>query len=581
MVGFVTLDELVDTFESNHNVAVSWNEKNTHKELSYDNLHELIVNVSKGLDLLGLKKGDTVSIISGNNYLWHPISLGCNYNGLIDVPRDTDISLNELSYILNHSESRAVFVETKSVLDLINSNLGHFDFLEKTIFIGDSDDYFNVSNLVELGKNNLDFKKNKILSDDSSSIIYTSGTTGQPKGVELSHGNFVSNIHACTNLLDVSSSDKWLSILPKWHVLERTGGYVGLASGSEIFHSSLKELKTDLKNESPTLMVSVPRIWKSVYDGMRKQASSSKIGGFLFDKAPKLLYPIISSKLKSALGGQLRYAISGGGSLPVQIERFFRNMGVNILNGYGMTETSPVITAQDDINNSYGSVGKVVGDYNIKILDVDGSEVRSGIEGIIHANGDNLMKGYFKNQDETDKIINYDSSGNRWINTGDIGYINKSGDLVISGRAKEIIVLLSGENIYPEKIENELIKSRYIDSVVITGKDNWKELGALIVPNKDCLIDYCNSHNISYVDYDYSLLNNSDIMRLYKNEIYSLINSNKEFRIFERVGKFEFIIDPFNIGDELTHTFKLRRKEIENKYREKIDSLYSKIHERK
>lgn len=580
-----TLQDLVKSFSNYGNrTAISFRQDENIKRITYSELYNKIDCLARGFLSLGLANGDRIALISGNNPKWLETSLAINYAGLVDVPRGEQTSEQELAYILDHSESKIAIVEDESVLSRIkpenhSSIMGIFS-------IENVSEIPNTSKLEEIGKG---YRASipEVRSRDLASIIYTSGTTGVPKGVELTHENFASNIESTLKIIGVTPDDKFLSILPAWHVFERIMKYISSASGAETFHTNQRRLLSDLVEQNPTIVASVPRIWQMFYNGVMKKAEEDKtLKGsmlrFSLDNAVKyseskgrlsidklrwplhvLMDAVVLSKIREKLGTKFKYAISGGGALQKHVDTFFDAIGIEILEGYGLTETSPVVSVRRPGSRSLRNVGKLISGVEAKIIDKEsGEKIPDDKEGIICVMGPNVMKGYHKNLKETARVLSADG----WFNTGDRGYFTKKKELVITGREKEIIVLSNGENINPVPIESALMQSKYIDTAILTGQD-WRLLGVYIVPNFDALEKYCETENIFLQKNSLeTALSDEKITRLFKNEINALVSKKYGFQNYELVHAFSLLPNPFIPGKELTHTLKPRRAEIDRIY---------------
>jgi len=424
----------------------------------------------------------------------------------------------------------------------------------------------------------------KINREDLASIIYTSGTTGVPKGVMLTHGNFLSNIEGGLNVLHVSEEDTFLSFLPLSHVFERMAGhFLATHSGATIAYAENVETVADnLQEVHPTIMTSVPRFFEKVYarvlDSLEEGSALKKkiflwaievgkkanvykqkglpLAGFLKTKygiANKLVY----SKLRQRVGGRIRFFVSGGAPLSREINEFFNAAGLLLLEGYGLTESSPVITVNQDKNFKFGTPG----------LPIPNVEVAIAEDGEILTRGPHVMKGYYKNEEETKEVLD----GERWLHTGDIGYLDKDGFLYITDRKKNIIVTSGGKNVAPQAIENLLITSKYIEQAIVLG-DKRKFCSAFIVPAFDNLKNYANKNKLQFSN-DEDLLNLPEVKELYRKEIDRL---SVDLASYETIKKFHLLKEPFSIeSGELTPTLKIKRNIVEQKYKDIIDQFYA------
>lgn len=566
-----TLQDLVNLFRDRKSMCLEGN-----KECSYKQAYHTIVALARGFLSSGLKPGDRVMIISQNRTEWMLTSLALNYAGIIDVPRGVKASDTEINYILKHSAPGMIIVDNEKTYKRMKGR-GEIISIEKINGIRCFEEILKKGEKSHTPIPDVD-------SNTVASHLYTSGTTGEPKGAELTHGNYAENINACKRRLQSDDSDRAMSVLPLWHVLERLAEYVFLFWGASIYYSSIPSLKKDLKAVRPTCLVVVPRILEKIYDSkvMRNLERKSEITKSIFkffiglsidsrrrgwnpfraiEKIPrKYLDRQVFSKLKEGFGGRIRLLVSGGGKLRRDIDDFFFAAGIPILEGYGLTETSPVISVRSFEDFTPGTVGKPLDNLEVEILDHDtGKEMKKGKVGVIFVRGPSVMKGYYKNDYETRKAFR-----NGWFDTGDLGYIDKKGNIVITGRMKNIIVLSNGENISPEHIEFTLKKSSLITNAIVIGQD-WKGLGALIEPDFEYLEDIYGDECMN--------LESSEIHKLYKREIRHHVSPLSGFREFECIKSFRLLKKSLEPGKELTWTMKLRRSVIERTFSKEIENI--------
>lgn len=455
------------------------------------------------------------------------------------------------------------------------------------------------------------------LPEDLVTIIYTSGTTADPKGVMLTNSNFIHNVRVTPPTQRLNKEDRWLSILPSWHIFERIAEYCALSTGASTAYSKpFKQiLLPDLKAEKPTIICSVPRIWESVYKGIidkAKKGSTLKKTMFnwaigigeeyknaegilnntlpLFDRADytpeeitqskktvkslgwkyRLADKLVFKKIREVIGGELRFAISGGGALLETVDLFFNTAGIMVCEGYGLTETSPVLTARNPENFIMFTVGPPLPEVEIKIVDKDNydKELPNGEVGIVLTKGLMVMKGYYKNEEKTKEVIK-----NGWFNTGDLGKKTYNGKyLQLVGRIKDTIVLRGGENIEPHPLEDKLKECDYINMVIIVGQDKSR-LGALIVPDFEALKVFTEKENIEYKNID-ELINHPKVISLFQKEQKRLISKEQGFTPYETVMGIALLPNEFTKeAGEMTETLKMKRFEIHNKYKEKIDRI--------
>ena len=456
------------------------------------------------------------------------------------------------------------------------------------------------------------------LLEDLVTIIYTSGTTADPnKGVMLTNSNFIHNIRVTPPTQRLNKEDRWLSILPSWHIFERIAEYVALSTGASTAYSKpfKQVLLPDLKAEKPTIICSVPRIWESVYKGVMDKAKKGstlqktifnwaigvgeeykKAEGILnntlplFDRADyapeeitqakktvkslgwkyRLADKLVFNKIREVTGGELRFAISAGGALLETVDLFFTAVGIMVCEGYGLTETSPVLTARNPENYIMFTVGPPLPEVEIKIVDKDdyNKELPNGEVGIVLTKGPMVMRGYYKNEEKTKEVIK-----NGWFNTGDLGKKTYNGKyLKLVGRIKDTIVLRGGENIEPHPLEDRLKECDYINMVIIVGQDKSR-LGALIVPDFEALKIYTEKEDIKYKNID-ELINHPKVISLFQKEQKRLISKEHGFTPYETVMGIALLPNEFTMeAGEMTETLKMKRFEIHKKYKEEIDRI--------
>jgi long-chain acyl-CoA synthetase len=455
--------------------------------------------------------------------------------------------------------------------------------------------------------------------DELATLIYTAGTTGEPKGVMLSNANYLHNLRTTVpQCIAVDNRDCFLSVLPVWHSFERVVEYIVFRNGASLAYSKLigKVLLADMIAIRPTVMAAAPRIWEnvsaSIFRKMKEEGGIKaalfsffvkmgeahtimralvrgwalqfhkrfRVTDFLLGIIPFLLLTpfkalgnvLVFKKVKALFGGRFRFSVSGGGALPPYVDRFFQAVGILLLEGYGLTETTPVVSLRLQKRPVVGTIGPVLEEMEVKLLDPEtGVEVGPGRKGVIYVKGPNIMKGYYKRPDKTAEVLSPDG----WLNTGDLGMMTHQGELRILGRTKETIVLLGGENVEPVPIEDTILQSEYIDQVMVVGQDQ-KFLGALVIPNIDALEKYAKENEIDWVARD-DLLENAQILEHYSDEINNRVNEKKGFRLFERVFRFTLIPKQFEVGCELTiGTQKLKRDVVNDMYKKEIAALFGK-----
>ena len=550
------------------------------EHLSWKKTKDLVLNVTSALHEIGVKKNDKISIIADNSYKWCVVDLATISLGGITVPGYTTSNEEEISYLLSHSEAKIVFVNEK-LLPLILQILPSLDKIEHVICIDDTSTtkfkkfnigFYTLNQLLNLGSKS-DVKSNiiqrfvsKIDENDVVSIIYTSGTSNKPKGVMLTHKSIISNILGANELVSEIKikEHKFLSIIPLSHAYEHTAGFfLPIFIGAEIyFNENRDQIVNDLLSVKPTLMTAVPRLYEVLYKKINNQLlTKSKFSQKLFEKTITLgtkkykkiklsfleevqnivLDKLVRKKFQKNFGGNLQAFISGGAALNEQVGLFFQSLGVNILQGYGQTECSPLISCNPINNIKLDTVGVVIKGLQVKISN----------ENEILVKGSSLMKGYWKDKTNTDKVL-----VNGWLHTGDLGSIDNDGYLKISGRANEMIVNSGGENIAPVPIENLLLSYDEIEQVMIYGH-NRPFLIAIIIPNENLLSD--NQNNLKEI-------------------LQNIVNNvNKDLSQQKKIRKFIHSIKFFSTDNgQLTPTLKMRRHVIATYYKDEINNLYKK-----
>lgn len=604
--------------------------------LSYSELWLQIQQFAAGLQTLGVEAvsedalPSRIALFADDSPRWMIADQGIMTVGAADVVRGATADPAELVYILKDSGSEGLVVEDLNLLKRLRSSIEDLPIKFIVLLSDEEPDTSEIPSIPVLNFSQLlnkggDFTLRipRISGQDSlATLLYTSGTTGKPKGVMLTHGNLLHQLNAIPDFLQPEVGDCVLSLLPTWHSFGRTGQYFFLSQGCTQVYSSIRYFKRDLKEFKPRYMTSVPRIWESIYEAAQKQlseqpASRQKIAKFCFNvseryvlarrrvngltldaKSPSgmekasarlqmgLLTPLhrladrlVYQKIRAATGGEFKFAISGGGSLAMHLEMFYEIVGVDLLVGYGLTETSPVLTARRPLHNLRGSAGKPIPQTEIRIVDPETRQVLPRQEkGVVLARGPQIMKGYFENPEATAKAI--DPEG--WFDTGDLGWLSRQNDLVLTGRAKDTIVLSNGENIEPQPIEDACVRSPYIDQMVLVGQDQ-KVLGALIVPNFDALEKWANSQNLklklpnseSVNDNEALDLESPPVQDLFRKELNREVKNRPSYRVDDRIGPFRLILEPFTMENGmLTQTLKIKRPVVMERYRDMIDAMY-------
>ena len=567
-----------ETVKRNPNkTALLYKKEGVYFPVKYKELAKKVKIFSSALQKLGVLPDDRVALLSENRPEWVISDLAIMAAGAITVSLHTTFSPKAICTVLNHSQAKILIVSNSDFLNRVLLGQKELKHLKKIIVIEKltsvqketlSGKVLDWKALFSLHQND-EYEKVFLDPDEVCSIIYTSGTTGKPKGVLLSHRNFLSNVEAVNEVVPVKESDVFLSFLPLSHVLERMAGYyMPLAFGATIAYAeSAKQLAINLKEIKPTIMISVPRIFEKFHDAIWDKINKSskfKINLFkwaLRQKKDSFAYKIadfiVFKKIRSQMGGKLRLTVSGGASLNENIGRFFLKIGVLILEGYGLTETSPVISANREDDLKFGTVGKIIPGVKIKINPAKEILVK----------GPNVTQGYFKNPKETKKA--FDKEG--WFRTGDLGFVDRQGFLTVIGRGKEMLVTSGGKNVWPESIENLLNNDKYISQSMVLGNCQ-KFISALLVPDWQEVKIYMKENNLSMEEPE-KLAKNPAVLEVFKQRLDVKINSN--LSEYEKVKKFRLVLQEFSQEqDELTPTLKLRRHIIEKHYKKTIEGMY-------
>ena len=557
----------------------------TYQDISYAELGESVAAFRKGLIALGIEKDDRVAILSENRPEWAVADFGILAAGAVTVPMFSTLTAAQVGYILKDSGAKIICVSTERQLRKVTAIRDEVATLEQVILFDSVEGEYpdGVIGFEAVCELETDETNAAASEEDIATIIYTSGTTGAPKGVMLTHANFISNLEACKSLVDVGETDVLLSFLPLSHVFERLGGhYVPLLSGAKVAYAeSPLTVAQNMPEVSPTVMLSVPRLYEMMHDRIlrRVQAGSSlkqkifhwgvSVGSAVSSAIQQGRKPsailqlkagvadkLVFAKLKAATGGRLRFFVSGGAALPQSIAEFFHAAGLLILEGYGLTETSPVISINHPEHWKFGTVG----------MPIPGVEVQIAEDGEILTRGPHVMKGYFNNESATAEVIDADG----WLHTGDIGIIDEDGFVKITDRKKNIIVLSNGKNVAPQPIESELVQSPFIDQILLVGNER-KNLAALIVPNFDALKAWAAENGVETDDLGV-MLQTRDVQQLIQREIRSRLT---DFADFEQVRRFALLEKEFTQeNDEMTPTLKLKRNVIIEKYGDVIEGMY-------
>ncbi len=628
------LTQLLRATVERHGTRPAFARRGSGKEflaVTYEELYERVLALGTALiQHCGLAPREHVGLIADNRLEWIIADLAVICAGAADVPRGADATDGDLEYILPHAGARIVFLENSALLSRVLAAHDRYPGVEHWILMSgsapDHADFHAFDELLDLGRRlrkdgdrTMEERMAGVRPEDLFTLIYTSGTTGAPKGVMLSHDNVMSQVR---NLpLALTSTDRMLSILPIWHIFERALEIASIAGGACTYYTNVRNIRDDLRTVRPTVLGSAPRLWENLYNAILQKVSEGRpVQRMLFHAAYRtaqrfyaavrrlrgtalrlqggegwglrllrragsvvtilvfaipyfVLDRIVLKKIRAVTGGVMRGSLSGGGALPEHIDRFFNDIGIPVLEGYGLTETSPILSMRTFDHLVIGTAGDVFPGTDLRLVDLKTGEVvfetgspnvrTIGAPGEIHARGPQVMQGYYRNPEATRRVLD----GDGWFNTGDIGLMTANGCLKIIGRSKETIVLSGGENVEPVPVENTLQQSPYIDQCMLIGQDR-KYLAALIVPSAAALEEF------QCVDLA-EAAENAALKQRIGVEIRGLVNAEHGFKSFERVADFVILPVPFRVGEELTAKMSLRRHVITERYASLIEQVYA------
>ena len=560
-------------------------------EISYDHTLKTVRQVSASLQAFGFERGDRVAILSENRPEWTVSDFGCLCSGVVSVPIYPSLTAPQVEYILQDSGAKLVFASSSDQVDKARAATAQSTTSVSIVAYDSSSslpegviswqDFLSAGEELDAGLSDEDFRSASLTGKphDVATILYTSGTTGQPKGVMLTHNNVASNARAVHMVLPIREGDNTVSFLPLSHILQRMADYLFFWTGCPIGHPrSLDTLIVDMKALRPTVVVSVPRIYEKIYNGVMEARGIKKMlvdwavgvadrtaglrlageepGGLLalqYRIADKLVF----SKVKMAFGGRIRFFVSGGGPLAPALNRFFYSIGLTILEGYGLTETSPVTNVNTAEDFRIGAVGKPV----------PGTEVRIAEDGEILIRGPQVMKGYYKNPETTGEAIDQDG----WFSTGDIGEIDSDGFLKITDRKKDLLVTAGGKNVAPQPIENRLKTHGLVEQAVLVG-DRRRYCALLVVPGFPALEAWARRQGIQWTSRG-ELTSDSRVVDHVEAEAFGMLTDLASYEMPKRVALLE---EEFTIDNGLlTPTLKVKRSVVRERFGHVIDALYA------
>ncbi|KGG12998.1 MULTISPECIES: AMP-binding protein [Prochlorococcus] len=587
---------------------------------------ELAIKIEQGADVfrsLGLKEGDVVALFAENSPRWLIADQSLMRVGAANAVRGASAPINELRYILDDCGAVGLIVQSEQLFEELDLNENQRKRL-KFVFVieGDTKGTFFGWDYLSQKVDKSEFKERAGKADVSkksavvspiATILYTSGTTGEPKGVPLTHANLLHQMRSLACIANPSPGTPLLSILPIWHSYERSAEYYFFSCGCTQHYTTIKNLKQDLQRVRPIVMATVPRLWESIKVGfdeavkkmpsqrqklLKKALKNSSGYKIALRKIRQLMIVDVNFKewllalaeviyrwpihfiasyflwpkiLKQLCGGRLKFPINGGGAIAPHVDQFFEALGIELLVGYGLTETSPVLSCRRPWRNIRGSSGLPLPETELKIVDQEDYRLLNfNQKGLVLARGPQVMNGYLANEEATAKVLDPDG----WFNTGDLGMLLPDGSLVLTGRAKDTIVLSNGENIEPAPLEEELLSSSLIEQVMIVGQDQ-KQLGALVVPNVEQMLLWAHQKGISLSENFEDWVGDSNLRQALKREINYLLLRRQGCRPDERISGVAFV-EGFSIENGLlTQTLKQKRQQITERDSNAIALIYS------
>ena len=601
--------------------------------ISLSDLYKQGLYLGTALIDLGIEPQENVGLLADNRREWIMTHYALCFIAARDVPRGTDITTREMNELLPHAQVKVVIVEHEVMLKSLESQKDAMRGIKKIIIMDKNykptqKNHFSFYDLLEKGKQlyeegdrRVEKRIETLREDDLVTIIYTSGSTGNPKGVMLMHSNLISQIHSILEVFSFNETDRLLTLLPVWHIFERVLEIACISFGASLYYTNVRQLKNDMQEVRPTIFPVAPRLLEKLHTGIQTSVSKSSLikktlfhaacaSANQFNKADvflkrkelrlkkrnifftltlfiynlirwivfiapmSLLDTIVLAKIRKVTGGEIKSCISGSSALPQYIDHFFYNIGIPIYEGYGLTETSPVLAVRRPGNVIKGCVGQLWPDTDLRLIDINTNEViydhswsyakriqAVNKKGEIHVRGPQVMKGYYRNEKQTKRALK-----DAWFNTGDLGVMSYNETLKIVGRSKDTIVLLGGENVEPTPVEDALLSSPYIEKCVLVGQDK-KYLSCLIVPNAEMLSNFGDTYE--------TIINNPQIGEIIQGEIKKQVNTSPDFKSFEKIVNFRILPKEFEIGDELNYVFKIKRNVVLEKYAALIEGIYN------
>lgn len=583
-------DDVVN--KNNQGICMRFVKDNQWFSLTWEEVKDSVVKISRALQKLGVCRGDRVSILSKTRYEWTLADLGIIAAGCIVVPIYETNTSDQALFILENSEAKIIFVENETQYKKVKSVLKDLPQLKQIICFEEfetakmSEGIYSLDELIMMGSDNpgavYQDSLRKLTPHDDASYVYTSGTTGNPKGVILTHGNFLTEVRCCWSIYDFKTYHESIIFLPLAHILGRVFEFLHVCTGFvQSYAESIDKLSENISSVRPHFMVSVPRIFEKIhaktlqmveaeprkkkkifYWAMHVGLKWSRLvlndqkPSFLLEAKRKIAHRLVFSKMHHKFGGRIIFFVSGGAPLSTDIARFFFAFGFHVLEGYGLTETTAAVSVNRMEKIRIGTVGEALPGVQFKIAE----------DGEILVKGDQVSKGYYKDPIATDEAI--DKEG--WFHTGDIGEFDEEGFLKITDRKKDIIITAGGKNIAPQNIENFMKTDPYISQFVVHG-DRRKFLSALVTLDRQEIENFAKKNKISFVRYE-DLVSDTRIYDFIRQRI---DDKNRALAKYETIKRFAILPSDFTIeSGELTPTLKVKRREIEKRYSEIIDNFY-------
>jgi len=553
--------------------------------------------VTAALHAFGIRHGDRVGLLAENRCEWLVADLGIAGLGAVDVPRGADTTPVEMAFLMRHSGCKAAFVEDDKVAEALVARRAEMPELRLLFSLSEATRVAGVLPLAELLEHGrkamasdpglVERLRERVQPTDLLTIVYTSGTTADPKGVMLTHANVTSNVAHTLAVLRFDEHDSFLSVLPAWHMYERLMDYLAMSIGAQLVYTDRRRIKEDLRSVGPTVFAAVPRIWEMLHDGIvdaaHKQAGwrgallrgvlslARAMGARRATLVQRLLHRLacatVHKKVHAMLGGRLRVAVSGGGSLPRHVDECLLGLGIPILNGYGLTETSPVASVRRPEANGPGHIGLPIPHTRIVARDPQGNDLPPGQTGVLWIHGPQVMQGYYANPTKTAEALD----ANHWFCSGDLGHVDADGTVWITGRAKDTIVLAGGENVEPERVEAVVKTSPLVEQAVVVGQDQ-KALGVLLVPRFELL-----ETKVAREEWgaEGGVLTGARVRELFRAELDRLVTRDNGCRACEHIGPFRVLDQALTVENGmLTQTLKVKRHEVQKQLGPVLRSMF-------